>query len=379
MATIFIIIIYLAFISLGLPDAVLGSVWPEMSTILNVPLDYASILAFIVSLGTIISSLLSGWLLQKFKPYQIVIVSVLFTCFSLFMFSIVKTFWVLPFLAIPLGFGAGAIDSTLNHYVAANFKAYHMNFLHSCWGLGALIGPLIMSKFLKDSSYAKGYLIIASLQLILLVIFIFSIPLWKKNLAEKEKNTLINPFKIKGVIFALLIFLFYCSVEQTIILWGPTFLVKTKNLLPHEAAIFSSIFLLGLTIGRFSCGLLSIKIGDRKLILIGIIILFISIGCLFLPYNKTFTYIIFVMMGLGCAPVYPAMIHSTPVNFGVEESKSIIGFEMAFAYIGTTFIAPLFGKIATNYSLSIFPIYLFLFVILMIVMNILLIKNVKKA
>lgn len=374
MSTIFLIIIYLSFISLGLPDSILGSAWPAMSEHLNVSIESAGLISIIVSFGTVVSSLLSGFLLKKYKTGSIVFVSILMTAISLLGFSYFDSYIYLVFMAIPLGLGAGTIDAALNNYVAIHYKAYHMNFLHAFWGVGVTVSPLIMAQFLLKDTYKTGYLTIAIIQFILSISVLFSLPMWKKNESnsknEKDESSdadhkIIskkNIFKIKGVKFQLFTFMFYCGLESTFGLWSATYMVKILNLSESTASIFVSFYYGGIMIGRFLSGFLSLKFKGNQLIKSGISIIMIAIILFtFVPYNEILFKIIFLLIGLGCAPIYPALVHNTPKRFGKENSSVIIGFQMAFAYIGTTLLSPLFGVIASKTSFKILPIFLFIY------------------
>ena len=365
MATLFLLIIYLAFVSLGLPDSLVGSSWPVISENLNIPISYQGFLSFIVSFGTVISSLLSGILLRKFKPYQIVIVSSLLTSTSVLIYSLTNSFWLMLLIGLPLGLGGGAIDATLNNYVALNYKAHHMNFLHCSWGIGVTTGPMIMSLFLSDDNYRDGFLAVSIILFILTLLFIFTKKMWnnKQNFEEeKVEHKIQNPFKIKGVFFALLTFTFYCATEATAGLWLSTYIVKVYELSPSIGARFAGLFFFGLTFGRFLSGLLSFKFTNRNLIRLGSLLIILSILLIIIiPYNLTILELLFILFGFGCAPIYPSMMHETPIAFGKDVSASIIGLQMAFAYIGSTVLPPIFGVLADKFTFKLFPTFLLIY------------------
>ena len=380
MVQLLLIIIYIGFISLGLPDALLGSCWPIMHAELNVPLSYAGIITFVITLGTIVSSLLSERLTFKFGTGKVTAFSVLLTALALFGFSISNNFWLLVLFSIPYGIGAGGVDASLNNYVALHYSSKHMSFLHAMWGVGTCIGPNVLSFFLLNGlTWNNGYLAIGIFQILLTLVLILSLPLWKKRSENIEFNKekpigLKEIFKTKGVKEILITFFCYCALEQTAILWASTYLVDHYNVLEEVAASLASLFLFGMTIGRFISGFMSSKFNDKKMIIIGISILATGVTLLFIPF-KYFAYIGLILMGLGCAPIYPSIIHFTPILFGEEKSQAIIGVEMAFAYIGCLLMPPLFGFIANYISVSLFPLYLLILLIVLILMNYLLNKK----
>lgn len=375
MYTLLLIIIYLAFISLGLPDSLLGSAWPVMQQNFQVPISYAGIVTMIISGGTICSSLMSDRLTKNLGTGIVTTVSVLLTAVALFGFSTANAFWMLCLWAIPYGLGAGAIDAALNNYVALHYSSRHMSWLHCFWGVGTIASPYIMSYSLTHSSWQNGYRVVSMIQITITIILILSLSLWKlqkaKNSTKQEEKSLglKNALKIKGVPQLLLGFFAYCSAEATVMLWVSSYLVRTRGMEEEKAASFAALFFIGITVGRFLSGVVSEKLGDRKLIRIGTSIIAIGIICILLPVTTNlFVLSGFIIIGLGCAPVYPSIIHSTPNNFGEENSQSIIGIQMASAYIGSTFMPPLFGLIANHISIQLLPVYLIFFTLLMIVM-----------
>lgn len=383
MVVVLLGIIYLLFVSLGLPDALLGAAWPSMYLDFNVPISYCGIISFIIALGTIISSLLSDRITKIIKPSVVCAISVLVTCIALFGFSISTSFWMIIVFAIPYGLGAGAIDAALNNYVAVHFESRHMSWLHCMWGLGASIGPYVMGYALTyNSSWQSGYSYLSIIQLVIAMVAFIAIPLWDKNNDEVEQeNKEVIPFKIvfslKGVLPLLITFFCYCALEQTAMLWGSSYLVLNNDFSKETAANFASLFLIGITIGRFINGFISYKINDKNLIRIGQIIILIGIFLVFIPTNITPLIGLF-MVGLGCAPIYPCIMHSIPNLFGTKYSQAIIGLQMAFAYIGTCLMPPLFGIIANNVSISLLPLYLLIILILMIILHEITLKKVRK-
>ncbi len=382
MYIILLVLIYIAFISLGLPDSLLGSSWPAMHLELNIDNSYMGFVSMVISFGTIISSLLSSKLISRIGTRFVTLGSVFLTVIALFGFSFSKEFWMLIVFAIPYGFGAGAVDSALNNYVAVHYKAKHMSWLHCFWGVGAIISPFIMGFALTSSSWQDGYRIVGFIQLGIALLLFVTLPVWKVNLCEEEKQTkqvsIFSCLKIKGVIFALIGFFAYCALEATTMQWASTYFVEVKGVDKERSAMLASLFYIGITFGRFISGFFIDKIGDKKAIIIGGSFLFLGIILLSLPINYfPLSISSFVILGFGCAPIYPCFIHSTPTNFGNENSGSIIGLEMASAYIGTTFMSPLFGLLGNQFGFKIMPIYLIIFALLMIGMVLLSFKGDK--
>lgn len=378
MLTLLLIIIYLSFISLGLPDSLLGSAWPVMYGELEVPMSYAGIITMIIAGGTILSSLLSGKLTRKLGAGLVTAISVFMTAIALYGFSISNSFFQLCIWSIPYGLGAGAVDAALNNYVALHYASRHMSWLHCFWGVGAAVSPYIMSYSLAGGyGWNSGYQTVAIVQIILSVIIFISLPLWKR------KETLINngekpvkelkikqAIKIKGVKFILIAFFAYGSLETTAGLWASSYLVEFCGIYPDIAAKFASLFFTGITFGRFISGFFADKIGDKRLIRFGILNIIFGVILVGIPFKSSTQALIgLVIIGLGCAPIYPSIIHSTPYNFGHENSQTIIGIEMASAYAGSTFMSPFFGLIADYINIGLYPIYLLFFAILMLVMS----------
>lgn len=331
MFALLLAVIYLTFISLGLPDSLLGSAWPKMHLDFNVPVSYMGIVTMIISACTIISSLFSDRLTKKFSTKIVTLISVFLTAIAILGFSFTRNFIVLCLLAVPYGLGAGAIDATLNNYVANHYSSKHMNWLHCFWGVGTIVSPYVMSYALStEQSWPLGYRIISYVQLGIALILFLSLPLWNKGKSheveeiEEEKNTKVLSFKeklkIKGLIYLLFTFLFYCSIESIFIQWTSTYLVNVKEFSVELAAAYASFFFIGMTLGRLVSGFISQKMKDKKMIIFGSIIIFIGVILLYLPIqNHTFTLIMLILIGFGCGPIYPAIIHATPIFFDKKE------------------------------------------------------------
>lgn len=377
-------IIYLSFISLGLPDALLGAAWPNMYPEFNVPVSYAGAISMIISFGTIISSLQSDRLTKKFGTGKVTATSVGITALALWGFSISHSFISLCLWAIPYGLGAGSVDASLNNYVALHYASKHMSWLHCMWGIGATLGPYIMGYVLtKGASWNIGYFVISILQIILTAVLVFSLPKWKKQNASSEDSTNDKPltlkqiFAIPGAKEIMVCFLCYSAIEQTTMLWASSYLNLAKGVDATTAASFASLFCIGITIGRGINGFIAMKLKDNQMIRMGQGIILIGVIIMLLPLNKVFSLIAFSLIGLGCAPIYPCIIHSTPEHFGEENSQAIIGVQMASAYVGSCLMSPLFGLIADNISIKLLPLYLFILLILMILMHEMLEKKTK--
>jgi fucose permease len=396
-STILLIIIYLSFISLGLPDSLLGSAWPSMYGGLNVPLHYAGYISMIIAGGTVISSIFSEKIIRRFGTGIVTAFSVLMTAVALLGFSF-STGWephplgsagnsafaLLCFWAVPLGLGAGSVDAALNNYVALHYKAKHMSWLHCFWGVGASMGPIIMSFFLiHKNSWDLGYRSIGLLQCCLVAVLFITISLWGKNKSQNTNEKNIPPkgikfkelFHIAGVKQILIAFFCYCSLESTTGLWGSSFLVMEKNISPETAARWISLYYIGITFGRFISGFLTMKLNNRQMVRLGQALICCGIIAIILPFSR-FLLPGFFIIGLGCAPIYPSLLHETPRNFGSEKSQAIMGIQMASAYIGTTFMPPLFGQITSYFGFNIFPLFIGGILILNIIMVELLNKRV---
>ena len=378
MHSFILVIIYIAFISLGLPDSLFGSAWPVMYEQLNVTISYAGIITMVIAGGTIISSLMSDKLTKRFGAGLVTAVSVMMTAVALLGFSASNSFLMLFLWSVPYGLGAGAVDAALNNYVALHYASRHMSWLHCFWGVGASISPYIMGYCLTGGyGWNRGYLSVAVVQIMLTGVIFASLPFWKGRDAVEDSSetrpvalSLTQALKIKGVKFVLLAFFCYCALESTTGLWASSYLVEFRGIDSETAARFASLFFLGITFGRFLTGFIADKFGDRLLIRLGIMVIILGVALVGMPGgNNTMALIGLVIIGLGCAPVYPSIIHSTPANFGRENSQAIIGIQMASAYTGSTFIPPLFGMIADNINIGLYPVFLLFFAILMLTMS----------
>lgn len=377
-------IIYISFISLGLPDALLGSAWPSIYPVFNVPVSYAGIVSFIISFGTIISSLNSDRLTRKLGTGKVTAISVGLTAIAIFGFSISTSFISLCLWAIPYGLGAGSVDAALNNYVAIHYKSKHMSWLHSMWGIGAATGPHIMGYVMTNGgTWNGGYRVISIIQVVLTLILFLSLPLWKNSTkADTSNNEKALTFKevisINGVKQILVCFFCYCAIETTTGLWASSYLSIYKGMNASQAASFASMFYIGITIGRILSGFVAIKFNDDTMVRIGQSIIAIGIIVLLLPLNVEFSLISFVIIGFGCAPIYPSIIHATPSHFGEKNSQAIIGLQMASAYVGSSLMPPLFGLLANHITVALLPYYLSIILILMVVMHTSLVRKVAK-
>lgn len=384
MVNLLLAIIYLAFISLGLPDSLLGSAWPTMNAEFGVPLSYAGIISMIIALGTIVSSLQSDRLTRRFGTGAVTAASVAMTAAALFGFSVTRSFPFLCIWAIPYGLGAGSVDASLNNYVALHYKSRHMSWLHCMWGVGATAGPYLMGYALTSSKgWSAGYRYIGIIQVVLTAILIFSLPLWKKRSGEgsveDEKSgkalTLRQIAVIPGAGEVMLCFFCYCALEQTAALWASSYLTVYKGISADTAASFAGLFFIGITVGRAICGFITMKLNDTQMIRMGQAIIAVGIAAMLIPGPDVASLAGLILIGLGCAPIYPCVIHSTPAHFGADRSQAIIGVQMASAYVGTCAMPPLFGLIANHINVALLPVYLLLILILMAIMHELLTKK----
>ena len=386
MFQLLLIIIYLSFISLGLPDSLLGAAWPTMYPQLAVPVSYAGIISLIIAAGTVVSSLQSDRLTRRFGTGRVTAFSVTTTAVALFGFSVSSRFWQLCLWAIPYGLGAGSVDASLNNYVALHYKSKHMSWLHCMWGVGASAGPYIMGFVMTHGgSWNGGYRSIALVQIVLTAILFCSLPLWKGrpqvtddagNQVEAKPLSLRQVLNIPGVKQVLVCFFCYCALEQTTGLWASSYLTLHKGVSPETAAGFASMFFLGITAGRALSGFLTMRLSDVQMVRLGQGLIGGGIVIMLLPLGAAASLAGFVIIGLGCAPVYPCIIHSTPAHFGADKSQAIIGIQMACAYVGTCLMPPLVGLIANHISVALLPWYLIAILALMIVMHELLIRAV---
>lgn len=373
MLTLLLAILYLTFISLGLPDSVLGSAWPSMHEEIGANISYAGIISAIIAAGTIFSSLMSDRITKRFGASKTTAISTLITALALLGFGLSSSFWHLCVLAIPYGLGAGSVDAALNNYVSLHFESKHMSWLHCMWGIGAAVGPTIMGYALTSSlGWHKGYIIISAIQVVICVIIFASMPLWKKPMKEQdEQKESLPPIKlkeilsIKGAKAIMVTFFCYCALEATAILWASTYFNEVRGIDADTSAFWGSLYLLGITLGRAISGFISMKLNDIQMTRLGEGIMLLGLVMLFAPINAV-SFVGIIVFGLGSAPVYPCIIHSTPVRFGADKSQAMIGVQMASAYTGTCLMPPLFGLIAEHISASLFPVYIGILTIAMI-------------
>jgi len=388
MFQLLLLIIYLSFISLGLPDALLGAAWPSMYRELHVSISYAGAISMIIAFGTIISSLQSDRLTRKLGTGRVTAISVAMTAVALFGFSTSHSFVALCLWAIPYGLGAGSVDASLNNYVALHYESKHMSWLHCMWGIGAAAGPYIMGYVLTNGrSWNSGYRVISVLQIILTMILIFSLPLWKNRPEIIDDNgqevsakalSLREVIRIPGAKEIMVCFFCYCALEQTAGLWASSYLSLYKGVSAETAATFASMFYIGITVGRALSGFVTMKLNDVQMIRLGQVLIAVGILIMFLPFGQTLSLVGLIVIGLGCAPIYPCIIHSTPTHFGADKSQAIIGIQMASAYVGTLLMPPVFGLIANHITVALLPVYLFIILILMFVMHEALTKKTKE-
>ena len=386
MIHLLLVIIYLAFISLGLPDALLGSAWPVMYEEFGVPISYAGMVAMIISVGTILSSLMSDRLTRAFGAGKVTAVSVAATAAALAGFGLSTSFWMLCLWAIPYGLGAGSVDASLNNYVALHYESRHMSWLHCMWGVGAMTGPYIMG-FVLTGGYPwnVGYGFISVLQFLLTAVLFVSLPIWKRSKTDTTGETVANRkplslgeiVRIPGAGSVMLCFFCYCAIEQTAGLWASSYLNLCKGVDADTAAGFASLYFVGITVGRALSGFVTMKFTDTQMIRAGFAVIAVGVGVMLLPFGTELSLIGLVLAGLGCAPIYPCVIHSTPAHFGEENSQALIGVQMASAYVGVCLMPPLFGVIARSISVSLLPVYLMALLVLMAVMYELLLKHAK--
>ncbi len=386
MFQLLLVIIYISFISLGLPDSLLGSAWPSIYPELKVPVSYAGIISMIIALGTIVSSLQSDRLTRKLGTGKVTAVSVGMTAAALFGFSVSHSFWMLCLWAVPYGLGAGSVDASLNNYVALHYESRHMSWLHCMWGVGATIGPYIMGFALTGGmTWNGGYRIISMIQIVLTILLVVSLPLWKgknssgssseNSQAQPSALSIRNILRIPGAKEVMVCFFCYCAVEQTAALWASSYLTLYKGVPAETAARFAGMFFIGITVGRALSGFITMKLNDVQMIRLGQGLIGAGVLIMLLPLGAGASLAGLIIIGLGCAPIYPCIIHSTPDRFGADRSQAIIGVQMASAYVGTCLMPPLFGLIANHVSVSLFPFYMLVILVLMTVMHELLTKK----
>jgi len=375
MVHLLLALIYLSFISLGLPDGLLGSAWPSMYGQLGVPVSFMGIVSMIIAAGTIVSSLMSDQLTYKLGTGKVTAISVAMTMVALFGFSISSSFWMLCLWAIPYGLGAGSVDASLNNYVALHYSSRDMSWLHCMWGVGASVGPYIMGLALSAGrGWNSGYRIVGLIQLVLVAVLFLSLPMWKgrKNVSESGEAIkplpLLEVLKVPGSKEVMIAFFCYCAVEQTAGQWASSYLALYRGLNAETAASLGSMFFLGITAGRALNGFLTMRFSDRQLIRAGFALIALGIVCMLLSIGNAASIAGLLLVGLGCAPIYPCVIHSTPEHFGAERSQALIGVQMASAYVGTCLMPPLFGLLANWIGPFLLPFYLLAILVLMAVM-----------
>ena len=372
MTSLLLPLIYLSFISLGLPDALLGSAWPSMYTELNVPLSSAGLISMIIAAGTVVSSLMSERLTRRFGLGKVTAFSVGLTAVSLGGFALSGSYWQLCLLAVPYGLGAGSVDACLNNFVALHYASRHMSWLHCMWGIGASVGPHIMGRAITaGQSWHAGYGYIAVLQIVLTFVLLMSLPKWKQptdsgaQSRPMEPVTLRQALFIRGVREVLTCFFCYCALEQTAGLWASSYLVLKNGLPAEKAASLAALYYMGLTVGRALSGFLTLRLDDRAMVRTGFVLILLGVVCV--PLGGGATLAGLVILGLGSAPIYPCLIHSTPGFFGAGNSQAIIGMQMASAYVGTCLMPPLFGLIAQTVSVALYPLFLSVFLAVMFI------------
>lgn len=374
MMSLLLAVIYLSFISLGLPDSLLGAGWPTMYPDFEVPVSCMGLVSMIISCGTILSSLWSDRLNRRLGTGLVTALSVAATAAAILGFSWSRSFWVLCLWAIPYGLGAGSVDASLNNYVAMHFSSRHMNWLHCMWGVGASVSPYIMGFVLTGGrKWFMGYRIVGIMQVIMAALLVASLPLWKRSRNRKELQQeageplgLLQTLRIPGAPEAMMVCLSYCALETTAGLWASSYLVLYRGVAPDTAAFFASLFYTGITVGRGISGFISMRFQDRQMINMGLTVLAAGLGAMFIPTGSVPALAGLLLIGLGCAPIYPAVLHSTPDNFGAKYSQSIMGIQIATAYVGVCIAPMIFGILANHIHVALLPLYLLLILVLMV-------------
>ncbi len=386
MLLLLLAVIYAAFISLGLPDALLGSAWPIMHAQMEVPLSYAGIVTFVIAMGTVISSLLSDRLTLKLGAGRVTAISVGLTAAALLGFSFSTEYWMLLAFAIPYGLGAGSVDAALNNYVALHYSSRHMSWLHCMWGIGASIGPSIMGWALtaNPTNWPLGYRAVGLIQVGLTMLILFSLPLWKGRVAAEGPGEKVKPMSLKELVLlpgakeVMVTFFCYCALESTAGLWASSFLAFHHGLDKETAAACASLFYIGITVGRAANGFIAERFSDTKLTRMGFILMGLGVIVLLIPMGEAAAMAGLIILGMGCAPTYPCIIHATPIRFGREKSQAFIGVQMASAYMGSTLMPPIFGLIANHISVGLYPVYMAVILLLMVVMHERVVKATEK-
>ena len=376
MVHLLLAVIYLSFISLGLPDGLLGAAWPGMYGEMEVPVSYAGVISMTICMGTIVSSLMSDWLTHKLGTGKVTALSVAATAAALLGFSVSDSFWMLVLWAIPYGLGAGSVDAALNNYVALHYTSRHMSWLHCMWGLGAAIGPSVMGNILSGGGHwTAGYRVVGLLQVVLSAVIFLTLPMWKKSgggeagAAGPERLSWSQILKIPGAKESLVTFFGYCSLEQTAALWASSYLALYKGMASEQAAFSGSLFFVGITVGRGLNGFLTMKLSDNQLVRLGEGVIALGIGALLLPMGELVSLAGFILVGLGCAPIYPCLLHATPTHFGEERSQALVGVQMASAYVGSCLTPAFFGVLANHITVALMAPYLLAILLLMAVMH----------
>lgn len=378
MFSLLLALIYVSFISLGLPDSLLGSAWPQMQESLGVSLSLGGVISFLITASTILSSLMSHRVIQRFGTGGVTMCSVAMTALALLGFSLSDSFLVLCLWAIPYGLGAGSVDAALNNFVALHCKAKHMSWLHCFWGIGATGGPYIMGLCLsRGMGWQAGYRTISFLQMALTLILLLSLPLWKKQELPLSGGETVRPqtpqwrklLKRPGVKAALTAFFFYSALELTTGLWGSSYMVAVRGISPETAAKWISLFYLGITAGRFFSGFLTLRFSDDTMVRLGEGTAIVGIILLLLPLHNLFLCVGLILIGLGCAPIYPSLLHATPQRFGKSLSQSLMGTQMAISYLGSTTMPPVSGFLSEKISMGLYPVLLLVFALCMTILT----------
>lgn len=378
MFSLLLALIYVSFISLGLPDSLLGSAWPQMQESLGVSLSLGGVISFLITASTILSSLMSHRVIQRFGTGGVTMCSVAMTALALLGFSLSNSFFALCLWAIPYGLGAGSVDAALNNFVALHCKAKHMSWLHCFWGIGATGGPYIMGLCLsRGMGWQAGYRTISFLQMALTLILLLSLPLWKKQELPLSGGETVRPqtpqwgklLKRPGVKAALTAFFFYSALELTTGLWGSSYMVAVRGISPETAAKWISLFYLGITAGRFFSGFLTLRFSDDTMVRLGEGTAIVGIILLLLPLHNLFLCVGLILTGLGCAPIYPSLLHATPQRFGKSLSQSLMGTQMAISYLGSTTMPPVSGFLSEKISMGLYPVLLLVFALCMTILT----------
>lgn len=378
MFSLLLALIYVSFISLGLPDSLMGSAWPQMQESLGVSLSLGGVISFLITASTILSSLVSHQVIQRFGTGAVTMCSVAMTALALFGFSLSNSFFALCLWAIPYGLGAGSVDAALNNFVALHCKAKHMSWLHCFWGIGATGGPYIMGLCLsRGMGWQAGYRTISFLQMALTLILLLSLPLWKKQELPLSGGETVRPqtpqwgklLKRPGVKAALTAFFFYSALELTTGLWGSSYMVAVRGISPETAAKWISLFYLGITAGRFFSGFLTLRFSDDAMVRLGEGTAIVGILLMLLPLHNLFLCLGLILTGLGCAPIYPSLLHATPQRFGKSLSQSLMGTQMAISYLGSTTMPPVSGFLSEKISMGLYPVLLLVFALCMTILT----------